>query len=212
MQTHLKNFLENSWAKCEDIINKIFNQFSDFKKHIWELFEDIDAEWTVEWMLMNLQQWESAAIYAAEFQRIASKTEWEDVLLTVQFYRELKNSVKNDIMKTEWSEMLQVMIKLTVWIDNQQHEWCMKRIKLHVSVIVTQRKLTTMYHDSYGLQSMNLDTTHEHLRWFKRTECFQKKRTLSHSKREECYNCDISEHFTQECWKQKKSQSITTIK
>ena len=49
MQTHLKNFLKNSQAKCEDITNEIFNQFSGFKKHIWVLFKDIDAEWTVEW-------------------------------------------------------------------------------------------------------------------------------------------------------------------
>ena len=67
MQAHLKNFLENSQAKCEDITNKIFNQFSGFKKHIWELFEDIDVKQTAEWTLMNLQQWESAAVYAAEF-------------------------------------------------------------------------------------------------------------------------------------------------
>ena len=54
VQTHLKNFLKNSQIKCEDITNKIFNQFSDFKKHIQILFEDIDAEWTAEWMLINL--------------------------------------------------------------------------------------------------------------------------------------------------------------
>ena len=59
---------------------------------------------------MNLQQWESAATYAAEFQRIAFKTEWEDVSLITQFYRGLKNSVKNDIMKAKQSDMLQVMI------------------------------------------------------------------------------------------------------
>ena len=101
MQTHLKNFLKNSQVKHEDIINKIFNQFSDFKKHIQILFEDIDIEWTAEQTLINLQQQESAAIYAAEFQRIAFKTEWEDILLTVQFYRGLKNSVKNDIIKAK---------------------------------------------------------------------------------------------------------------
>ena len=65
-------------------------------------------------MLINLQQWESAAIYAAEFQRIAFKTEWEDVSLITQFYKELKNSVKNDIMKAKQSGMLQVIIWLTI--------------------------------------------------------------------------------------------------
>ena len=48
VQKNLKDFLENSQAKHKDIINKIFDQFSDFKKHIRELFEDIDTEWTVE--------------------------------------------------------------------------------------------------------------------------------------------------------------------
>ena len=81
VQTYLKNFLKNSWAKCEDITNKIFNQFSGFKKHIQVLFEDIDTEQTTEQMLINLQQQESAATYAAEFQRIAFKTEWEDISL-----------------------------------------------------------------------------------------------------------------------------------
>ena len=75
VQTHLKDFLKNSQTKCKDITNKIFNQFSGFKKHIQVFFEDIDTEWTAEQMLMNLQQWESVFTYAAEFQRIAFKTE-----------------------------------------------------------------------------------------------------------------------------------------
>ena len=51
--------------------------------------------------LINLQQWESAVTYAAKFQRITFKTEWEDISLITQFYRELKNSVKNDIIKAK---------------------------------------------------------------------------------------------------------------
>ena len=54
VQTHLKNFLKNSQVKHEDIMNKIFDLFSDFKKHIQVLFEDIDAEWTVGQTLMYL--------------------------------------------------------------------------------------------------------------------------------------------------------------
>ena len=36
-----------------------------------------------------------------QFQRLAFKTKWEDISLTTQFYRELKDSVKDDIMKAE---------------------------------------------------------------------------------------------------------------
>ena len=63
---------------------------------------------------MILQQWESAVTYIIKFQRITFKTEWEDVSLTVQFYRELKDNIKNDIIKAKQSETLQVMIRLTV--------------------------------------------------------------------------------------------------
>ena len=48
----------------------------------------------------------------------------------------------------------------------------MKKIRQHAPVMITQRKLTTIYHDLYELQSMNLDTTHRHSEQFKRTECF----------------------------------------
>ena len=54
MQMHLKNFLKNSYAKWEDIMNEIFDSFSRFKKHIKIVFKDINAEWTVEQKLMNL--------------------------------------------------------------------------------------------------------------------------------------------------------------
>ena len=130
----------------------------------------------------------------------------------MQFYRELKNSVKDNITKTEQSETLQAMIKLAVWINNQQHKWYMKKIKQHAPVMITQKKLTTVYHNSYSLQSINLNATHRCLEWFKRTGCFQKKENSSNFKKRECYNCDILEHFTQKCQKFKKSQSITTIK
>ena len=53
-QSHLKDFLKNSHVKLEDIINKIFNKFSEFKKHIKIVFEDINTEHTAERKLMSL--------------------------------------------------------------------------------------------------------------------------------------------------------------
>ena len=121
---------------------------------------------------MNLQQQESAVTYAAEFQRIAFKTEWEDVSLITQFYRELKDSVKNNIVKVKQSETLQVMIRLIIQINNQQHKQCMKKSRQHAPVIIMHKKLTTIYHNLNELQSMNLDTTHECSEQFKETEHF----------------------------------------
>ena len=78
--------------------------------------------------------------------------------------------------------------------------------------MIMHKKLTTTYHNLYELQLINLDTTHRCSEWFKETGHFQKKENSSNSKREEYYTCDILEHFTQKCQKQKKSQSITAIK
>ena len=88
----------------------------------------------------------------------------------------------------------------------------MEKIRQHASVMIMHKKPLTIYCDLYELQLINLDTTHRHSEWFKETVCFQKKENSSNFKKEECYNCDILEHFTWECQKQKKSQSITTIK
>ena len=54
VQTHLKNFLKNFWVKHEDIMNEIFDQFSDFEKHIQILFKNINTEQTAEQTLINL--------------------------------------------------------------------------------------------------------------------------------------------------------------
>ena len=37
------------------------------------------------------------------------------------FYQELKNEIKNELVKIEWSDNLDNMIKIVVWIDN--HLW-----------------------------------------------------------------------------------------
>ena len=54
MQLHLKDFLKNSHFKQEDIMNKIFNKFSKFKKHNKIVFKDIDVKYTAERKLISL--------------------------------------------------------------------------------------------------------------------------------------------------------------
>ena len=115
-------------------------------------------------------------------------------------------------MKTEWLKILQVMIRLTVQIDNWQHEWHMKRNKQHAPVVIAHQKLTISYHDSYELQLIDLDIIYEHSEWFKETGCFQRKENSSNTKGVKYYNCDFKEYYAWECHKLKKSQSITATK
>ena len=81
-----------------------------FKIHARRVFEDIDAERTVTRELMNLKQKKAASMYVTWFQKVSFNLSWENTALTEQFYRDLKNVVKNDIAREEWSTTLQDMI------------------------------------------------------------------------------------------------------
>ena len=59
---------------------------------------------------------------------------------------------------------------------------------------------------------MNLDKTQRHLKWDKESECFQKKENSSSIKKRRCYNCNIEEHYINECRKLKKSQQVARMK
>ena len=48
------NFLNNSYAKQKDIMNKIFNKFSEFKKYIKTVFKDINTKYIMKRELINL--------------------------------------------------------------------------------------------------------------------------------------------------------------
>ena len=78
-----------------------------FKIHARRVFKDINTERTVVRELMNLEQKEVALIYMIWFQKVLFNLSWEDAVLAEQFYRGLKNVVKNDIAREEWSTTLQ---------------------------------------------------------------------------------------------------------
>ena len=59
---------------------------------------------------------------------------------------------------------------------------------------------------------MNLNMTQRYLKWDKESECFQKKENSSSIKRRRCYNCNIKEHYINECRKLKKLQQVARMK
>ena len=69
-----------------------------------------------------MKQTKSAAAYAAEFQQIATKTEWEDKALMAKYYKDLKDFVKDRIVETDQPEKLDEMIEKSIIINNHQYE------------------------------------------------------------------------------------------
>jgi hypothetical protein len=69
----------------------------------------------------------SAAKYAAEFQRIAALTDWDDDALVSQYYWGLNETIKDEIARMDRPEELQDMIDTFINIDSRQWERRMER-------------------------------------------------------------------------------------
>ena len=105
----------------------IFGSYTEYKKRINQVFRDIDAMRSTERHIQALRQYKSATAYAAEFQQYARRTDWNDEALTAQFYRGLKDQVKDDIVRGERPKDLQTMITLAIRIDNRLFERNLER-------------------------------------------------------------------------------------
>ena len=145
-------------------MNKMFTNFEMFKIHVRRMFEDIDAERTAVRELINLEQKRAASIYAAHFQKVSFNLSWSNAALAEQFYRGLKNVVKNDIAREEQLTTLQNMIITAIQIDNWIYEWKLEKHNNKASIVIEEwseqkEQHISEHYKSYDLQSMNLDAT-----------------------------------------------------
>ena len=74
-----------------------------FKTQTRRVFKDINIKRTIARELINLKQKKATSIYAVYFQKVLFNLNWDNTVLIEQFYRSLKNIVKNDIEKEEQS-------------------------------------------------------------------------------------------------------------
>ena len=93
------------------------------------------------------------------------------------------------------------------------YERKLKKCNNKASIVIEeqseQKKQHTLRHyKDYDLQSMNLDVTQRHSRQEKELRYFQKKENDSSIKKGKCYNCNVEEHYANECRKSKKLQQV----
>ena len=123
----LKSSLRKKLDDNED--NKeIFAQFSEFKKKIRRIFEVSNEKQTAERVIQHLIQKTSANDYAARFQKHANLIEWNNVALMIMFRRELKDNVKDEIMRDERNyENLAEFIEIVIDFNDKLYEQVMKK-------------------------------------------------------------------------------------
>ena len=86
------------------------------------VFESVNLKKKIKHKLEHFQQRKSASDYTAEFRQIISVLDWDKETYISLFYRKLKNQIKNELAKIEWSDNLNEMMLITTWINNKLWE------------------------------------------------------------------------------------------
>lgn len=86
------------------------------------MFGDPDEVATAERQLYSLRQRGSATGYVADFTRLAALVNWNDEALCAQFYRGLKDSIKDELARTEKPKDLKTYKEIAVRIDTRLFE------------------------------------------------------------------------------------------
>ncbi len=196
----LHKFLDKTLKKWMNNKKFIFNNYKKFKNELQRAFKVVDEKQEAERWLHILKMNKSAAKYATEFQWIAALTDWDDHALILQYYWELNETIKDEIVRMNWPEELQNMINIFININSHQWEWQMKH---------TEHYTSKMWERHYTLRRddlMNLDAIEKHCKqqpWVKQGRRMSKpyKSQSQWAETCECYNCEKLKHLARTCKK-----------
>lgn len=196
----MKNFLKNEEADRDEETTRTFGDSAVFDLNIRRMYEDINAKRTAERQLYEIKQIGSTSKYVAAFQFIASEADWDDTALTAQFYRGLKNTIKNEIARTDRSTTLQKMIRKAIILNNRQYERRLKKQERNsfTSAIRVKDRARKPY---YRPQLMKINATQRYEKPREERFVKQLERKLNdfRQKSKECYTCEKLEHFLRKC-------------
>lgn len=121
----IKPFLlkyRNDSINSEDI-NEWMEDFDEFKSKIRVVFGVTNEPTIARRDIQRIRQTQSAADYAAEFQQLASNTEWDENALMTMFRQGLKPKVKEELMRTGAStDTLDTLMNTAIDIDTKLYE------------------------------------------------------------------------------------------
>ena len=122
---YLTDYLEHPGthnAARSDETNRFFQNFAGYETRLKTMFGDPNKVLVAERRLQEMRQTTSVSAYTAEFRKYQTKVEWDDTALLSQFYRGLKDTVKDDIVRSDRPTTLQTIIDLAIKIDNRHLE------------------------------------------------------------------------------------------
>jgi len=200
----LHEFLDKTVKKRNKDKKLIFDDYEKFKEKLQWVFAIINKKWATKQCIHILWQNESVIKYLTEFQWIAALTEWNNETFTLQYYWELKDTIKYEIVRMNRLKNLQKMINAFINIDSWQWKWWMKHIEYQSCWM-----WTALQENWYQDDSMNLNMINRHKSILcrfksalkKKNKAFWKKISVQSTENQKCYNCEVIEHLVRNCKK-----------
>ncbi|KAK6221473.1 hypothetical protein QIS74_04766 [Colletotrichum tabaci] len=119
----LEEYLNNETLDhCSSEVRDIFANFQGFEDALKSLFQDPDGSRQAERDLAHLRQTKSATAYAAEFRRLCAQLKLTEDTKIFMFYNNLKDEVKDEIVKLDRPEDFLQYAELAIKIDNRLYE------------------------------------------------------------------------------------------
>jgi hypothetical protein len=192
VEPFLEDFMNNKTGggrvstAMKDTTKILFRTVKGFKEGISKVYGDIDPDRTAERALQALQQQGSATKYTAEFQQHMHRTHWDDHALRAQYYKGLKDSVKDEMARSDKPDDLAEMIELAIKIDDRMYE---RKLEKKGQYHNTQHKKPNSQpqQKAYWPQPMELDAT----RWKREPSKEERDRRR---KNKLCYECGLPGH------------------
>lgn len=208
IQPHLRDYLTNDQADRKPATNRMFAGANALFREMEATFKHGSEELEAERDVQRIYQKGSAARYKAEFQILAAKTSWNDEALAAQFYRGLKDVVKDEIARGDRPSTTDAMYALAIKIDERLYERLLEKKGKFVprgANTKAKRDLPEWRNDYYGPQKMQLDATQG-----KPGSKGQKKgqKKSKDKSQVECYGCGKKGHYKNECKARKQSHEL----
>ena len=182
----LREYLEKGHPnRCSDRVKKLFTDYENFEAALKEAFGDPDEERDWERQLLQLKQTSSTREYASQFQQVAAYLEWDDDPLMVQFYKGLKDGVKDELIKEDRLDTIRTYMERAIRIDNRLYE---RWMETHHREWVP--KGARLGRNKGGRQGTS---------WGQHSGPMEVDAALRKEETRKCYNCGKTGHLARAC-------------
>jgi hypothetical protein len=214
---HLEDFLEHpEFNDLKATTKVVMAGPTAFFNEMQSTFGYGNEQMEAERALQTIQQRGPVSKYKAEFQTLVVKTSWNDEAITAQFYRGLKEQIKDEIARGERPTTPKGMYDLAMKIDERIYERQMEKKggfyqgRPNTKV---QRDVPAWRDNYYGLQKMQIDATKgkpgsNHKGPKKGPPRPQPNKGTNDKSSVECYGCGKKGHYKRDCHARKQRHEL----